>query len=260
MKRHTSASPTLRLSAALVGALATSCTIDAGGHREVEPEQQERDGGCGAGRTPGTVEQSCTYDAVEHDAAVEYYGVGRCEAGDADHITCEYTGNRYDGGRGTQSSRCRWQVTSSEPDCAGALPGVGIPLCNDFPPVSGSTASNGAITLDAKITRTIELPEGETICDSKRTQAELDAYCSGHVPKEVKAELEGLCGAIPTETKTREITCCVRKDGKGCGDDTYDGSTGLDDEAELEVDAPCETDVGPDADAVEPDADGPAPA
>ena len=96
-----------------------------------------------------------------------------------------------------------------------------MPDCNDWPSVPGSASVDGRITLDAKEVEKIELPEGERICDSKRTQEELDKYCVGNIPKAVRTKLDGLCAALPAETnetKKKQISCCVKKNGKACAD------------------------------------------
>jgi hypothetical protein len=247
----------LSLAATIASALAFACTISDVEPRGVEPQAVDRDGGCGAGRELGTVTQTCTYTTVDAGPLGGYYGKGSCEAGDSDHITCEYTGDRVVrlNGVDTRESRCRWSATSSQAECAAAAPG-GMPLCLDWPMTSGTTDSKGNITLDGKVTRKIDLPEGDTICDSKRTQAELDSWCSQHVPDDAKKELAGLCNAIPTEVKEREIQCCVKK-GKGCAADAEEvDDEDVIDDADVDTEDTCE---GSD-DAIDPDADQPAPA
>jgi hypothetical protein len=231
MHRHTTT--TLRPLLLLGAALALACTMETEDASD-EPGSEFRDGGCGAGRTPGTGNQKCTYKLkIKPDSGTtpKWRATGYCQPGDSDHLHCVYEAKKAT----TAGTWCEWSPTSIAEGCAAPSPGQAYPQCTDYPQRADlTTDASGTIDFKTVIAATLDLQAGSTLCDPAAPQADLDIYCQYYPPQSVEDELYALCTGFEPETKTKQINCCVAKD-QPCD--------AIDEESDLDVELAPECDV-----------------
>jgi hypothetical protein len=198
---------------ATVATITLGCTIEAELPREVDADDPFRDGGCGALREPGIGTQKCTYSTRTTSSAQydTWRSSGACKEEDFDHLYCTYEAvKNYEGGRW-----CYWTASAEITGCAAPLDEK-YPSCNDAPELPGViNQKDGYFAFDKKIEATLDLPEGNKLCDPKKDQADLDSYCRSNVPAQTHKELLALCTGAKPETKELKVDCCV-KSGKPC--------------------------------------------